>query len=108
MLTLARRTAYWFHPVLTERVHPMDLHLRGKRVLITGASKGIGAAAAEAFAEEGAHLLLAARNAEQLKALADRLRSAHQIDATTSIVDLRKAEDLARLAKEAADVDVLV
>ena len=31
----------------------MDLHLRGKRVLITGASKGIGAAAAEAFAEEG-------------------------------------------------------
>lgn len=31
----------------------MDLHLRGKRVLITGASKGIGAAATEAFAEEG-------------------------------------------------------
>ena len=34
----------------------MDLHLRGKRVLITGASKGIGAAAAEAFAEEGCDL----------------------------------------------------
>lgn len=86
----------------------MDLHLRGKRVLITGASKGIGAAAAEAFAEEGAHLLLAARSGEQLKALAERLRSAHQIDATTSIVDLRKSEDVARLAREAADIDVLV
>ncbi len=86
----------------------MDLHLRGKRVLITGASKGIGAAAAEAFAEEGAHLLLAARSGDQLKALADRLRSAHQIDAATSIVDLRKEEDVARLAKEAADIDVLV
>lgn len=86
----------------------MDLHLRGKRVLITGASKGIGAAAAEAFAEEGAHLLLAARNGEQLRALADGLRSAHQIDATTSIVDLRRPEDLARLAKEAADIDILV
>src|SRR5206468_1040573 len=57
----------------------MDLHLRGKRVLITGASKGIGAAAAEAFAEEGCHLRLAARSGEQLEALADRLRSAHAI-----------------------------
>ena len=47
----------------------MDLHLRGKRVLITGASKGIGAAAAEAFAEEGCDVMLAARNDEQLKAL---------------------------------------
>ena len=56
----------------------MDLHLRGKRVLITGASKGIGAAAAEAFAEEGCHLRLAARSGEALKALADRLRSQHQ------------------------------
>src|SRR6202047_5590797 len=86
----------------------MDLHLRGKRVLITGASKGIGAAAAESFAEEGAHLLLAARNGEQLKALADRLRSAHQIDAATIVTDLRKPEDIARLGKEAADIDILV
>ena len=86
----------------------MDLHLRGKRVLITGASKGIGAAAAEAFAEEGAHLLLAARNGEQLKALADRLRSAHQIDAATIVTDLRKGEDITRLVKEAANIDILV
>ena len=86
----------------------MDLHLRGKRVLITGASKGIGAAAAESFAEEGCHLRLAARGGEQLKALADRLRSVHRIDATTHMVDLRKSEDLARLAKDAADVDILV
>src|SRR6201990_742795 len=86
----------------------MDLHLRGKRVLITGASKGIGAAAGEAFAEEGAHLLLAARNGEQLKALADRLRSAHQIDAATIVTDLRKGEDITRLVKEAANIDILV
>src|SRR6202030_4168650 len=88
--------------------NPMDLHLRGKRVLITGASKGIGAAAAEAFAEEGCHLRLAARSGDQLKALAERLRSAHQIDATAHVVDLRKPEDLARLAKDASDIDILV
>ena len=86
----------------------MDLHLRGKRVLITGASKGIGAAAAEAFAEEGAHLLLAARSGDQLKALAERLRSTHQIDAATIVTDLRKPEDITRLVKAAADIDILV
>ena len=86
----------------------MDLHLRGKRVLITGASKGIGAAAAEAFAEEGCDLRLAARNGEQLKALADRLRSNHQIDASVHVTDLRKPEDLAKLAKDASDIDILV
>jgi NAD(P)-dependent dehydrogenase (short-subunit alcohol dehydrogenase family) len=86
----------------------MDLHLRGKRVLITGASKGIGAAAAEAFAEEGCDVMLAARNGEQLKALCERLRSAHQIGATAHVVDLRKPEDIARLVKDAADIDILV
>jgi NAD(P)-dependent dehydrogenase (short-subunit alcohol dehydrogenase family) len=86
----------------------MDLHLRGKRVLITGASKGIGAAAAEAFAEEGADVRLAARSGDQLKALADRLRSAHQIDATAHVVDLRNPADIARLVTDAADIDILV
>jgi len=86
----------------------MDLHLSGKRVLITGASKGIGAAAAKAFAEEGCHVRLAARSGDQLKALAERLRAAHQIDATAHVVDLRKSEDVARLAQEAGDIDILV
>jgi NAD(P)-dependent dehydrogenase (short-subunit alcohol dehydrogenase family) len=86
----------------------MDLHLRGKRVLITGASKGIGAAAAQAFAEEGCHLRLAARNVEQMQALADRLRSSHQIDVAVHGVDLRKPEDLASLAAAAVDIDILV
>jgi NAD(P)-dependent dehydrogenase (short-subunit alcohol dehydrogenase family) len=86
----------------------MDLHLRGKRVLITGASKGIGAAAAEAFAEEGCDVMLAARNGEQLNALTERLRFAHQISATAHVVDLRKGEDIAKLARDAADIDILV
>lgn len=86
----------------------MDLHLRGKRVLITGASKGIGAAAAEAFAEEGCDLRLAARNVAQMQTLADRLRASHQIDVAVHSVDLRKPDDLAALAAAATDIDVLV
>src|SRR3979490_591850 len=86
----------------------MDLHLRGKRVLITGASKGIGAAAAESFADEGHHVMLAARSGDQLKALAERLRSAHQIDATAHVADLRKPEDITKLVKDASDTDILV
>ena len=86
----------------------MDLHLRGKRVLITGASKGIGAAAAEAFAEEGCDLRLAARSGDQLNALADRLRSTHQISASVHVTDLRKSEDIARLVTDASDIDILV
>jgi NAD(P)-dependent dehydrogenase (short-subunit alcohol dehydrogenase family) len=86
----------------------MDLHLKGKRVLITGASKGIGAAAAEAFAEEGAHVRLAARNGDAMDALAKKLRAEHGVEVSAHTVDLRKPDDLARLAKEAADVDILV
>lgn len=86
----------------------MDLHLRGKRVLITGASKGIGAAAAEAFAEEGCDLHLAARSTELLTALAERLRKSHQINVTTHIVDLRNSNDITRLATATGDIDVLV
>lgn len=86
----------------------MDLKLRGKSVLITGASKGIGAAAAEAFAEEGCNLHLAARSLEALNAVAERLRQSHAVNIVVHAVDLRSAPDLARLAAEAADIDILI
>jgi NAD(P)-dependent dehydrogenase (short-subunit alcohol dehydrogenase family) len=43
----------------------MDLELRGKSVLVTGASKGTGLECAEAFAAESANVHLASRNAGQ-------------------------------------------
>ncbi len=86
----------------------MDLHLRGKRVLITGASRGIGAAAAETFASEGCNLHLAARDKAALDALAARLRPAHGVDVRVQVTDLRNAADLAALAAAADDIDVLV
>jgi NAD(P)-dependent dehydrogenase (short-subunit alcohol dehydrogenase family) len=48
--------------------------LSGKTVIVTGASRGIGAAAAEAMAAEGASLMLLARGASEITALATRLR----------------------------------
>jgi len=86
----------------------MDLQLRGKSVLITGASKGIGAAAAEVFAEEGCDVHIAARSGDALKALAEKLAKAHGIKAVAHTVDLRNADDIARLAAAAKDVDILV
>ena len=53
---------------------PLGL-LTGKVVLITGASRGIGAAAARLFAREGATVVLAARNAEALDQLVEEIRA---------------------------------
>ncbi|HXQ09886.1 MAG TPA: SDR family oxidoreductase [Caulobacteraceae bacterium] len=88
----------------------MDLNLRGKTVLITGASKGIGAAAAEVFAEEGCDLILAARSADALAEIAGRLARQHNIKAVPHPADLREPRDLDGLAAaaDAAKVDILV
>jgi NAD(P)-dependent dehydrogenase (short-subunit alcohol dehydrogenase family) len=86
----------------------MDLNLGNKKVLITGASKGIGAAIAESFAVEGAQVLLNARDSAGLKSLAESLRSRFQVRAEAHPADLRNSNDIAKLAAECADIDILV
>ncbi len=63
--------------------------LRDKIVFITGASSGIGAACARAFAAQGAKVLLAARRLERIQALADELQKEHGAAAHTFQLDVR-------------------
>src|ERR1019366_9028015 len=80
----------------------------GKTVLITGASKGIGAAAASVFAEEGCDLHLAARGEAALEALAQRLTAEHGVSVVVHAVDLRETAAIDLLAVAAAEADILV
>ncbi|MGL6236321.1 MAG: SDR family oxidoreductase [Segniliparus sp.] len=85
--------------------------LDGKRVLITGSSSGIGKAAARQFAARGAHVLLVARRAEELEAVAAEIRAAGG-SARALPCDLRDLDAVDALAAEVVaehgGVDVLV
>src|SRR2546421_243152 len=82
----------------------MDLGLKGKSVLVTGGSKGIGLACAKAFAAEGCRLHLAARDRERL----GRAKSELAGDVAIHAVDLRDGAALRQLARDCAEVDILV
>lgn len=80
-------------------------NLEGKRVLITGASSGIGKATAEECAKCGAQLVLNARNKERLKATLDSLEGEGH---SMIIADLTKLEDLMNLVDQLETIDGVV
>ena len=86
----------------------MDLRLRGKRALVTGGSKGIGAAAAASLAAEGCDLVLVSRTESVLAATADGIRARHQVRVEVLAADLAAAGEAGRVAAAAGAVDVLV
>ena len=89
----------------------MDLGLKGKRAVITGGSKGIGRAIAQGFADEGAHVSICARNADEVAATVAALQ-AKGVKAFGRALDVADAPALAQwIADSAAElggIDALV
>lgn len=85
--------------------------LSGKLALVTGASRGIGAATAEALAREGAHVILVARTAKALEEVEDRIHAAGG-SATIAPLDLTDGEAIGKLGAAVSErwgaLDILV
>ena len=85
--------------------------LSGRLALVTGASRGIGAATAEALAASGAHVILVARTAATLEEIEERIHNAGGT-ATIAPLDLTDGEGIGKLAGAVAErwekLDILV
>ncbi|ESZ86866.1 MAG: oxidoreductase [Blastomonas sp. CACIA14H2] len=88
-----------------------EKNLQGQLALVTGASRGIGAATARALAAHGAHVILTARTAKDLEAVEDAIFEAGG-SATIAPLDLTDGDNIARLAAAIAGrwqaLDILV
>src|SRR5712691_4413225 len=90
----------------------MELGLKGKVAVVTGASRGIGAGIARVLAGEGVDVLLVARDAAALRARAEEIKSRHQVGAQIFSADLREEGAAAACVQAAVQslggIDILV
>src|SRR3954469_23327088 len=86
----------------------MELGLRGRKALVTGASKGIGRACAEVLAEEGCDIVLVSRTAADLEAVRAKIAGEHNVSVRYFALDLSDSKNVDKLAAECADIDLLV
>lgn len=86
----------------------MELGLRGKKALITGASKGIGRACAEVLAGEGCDVVLISRTAADLDKARSEITAKHNVGVRVFALDLSDGKNVDRLAAECSDIDILV
>ncbi|MCB2111317.1 MAG: SDR family oxidoreductase [Defluviimonas sp.] len=86
----------------------MDLGVRGRRALVTGASKGLGRGCAAALAAAGVDLVLNARGEAALAQTAAALEAEHGVAVTAVAADVTEAAGRARVLAAAGEVDILV
>lgn len=86
----------------------MDLNLRGRTALITGASKGIGRAIAAVLAREGCNLILVSRTAADLEATRKEIAASNNVSVVTRALDLSVSTATDELARAYPDIDILV
>jgi NAD(P)-dependent dehydrogenase (short-subunit alcohol dehydrogenase family) len=86
----------------------MDLGLQNRKILITGASQGIGEGLAAAYAAEGCNLYLVARSGDKLEGIAAQIRERHKVVVQVLALDITEAGAVERIAAFAPDTDVLV
>jgi 3-oxoacyl-[acyl-carrier protein] reductase len=86
----------------------MDLGLKGRRAIVTAASRGLGLAAARSLAREGVALTLNARSPEPLEAAAERVRAEFEVPVATVAADVTTPEGRRAILAEAGEVDILV
>jgi len=86
----------------------MDLNLRGRTALITGASKGIGLSIGEVLAEEGCNVILVSRTQADLDAARTKILSRANVGVTVHALDLSNSASIDKLAEMHGDVDMLI
>jgi 3-oxoacyl-[acyl-carrier protein] reductase len=86
----------------------MDLGLRGKKALITGASRGIGRACAEVLASEGCDVVIVSRTQADLDAARDKILGQSNVSVCTFAMDLSDSKNADILAAECPDTDILI
>jgi len=84
------------------------MEIAGKRILLTGATGGIGRAIAVALADRGGSLVLSSRKAEELSALAESLSGGGHSTAVSDLAEIGAAVELAAAATAAGPIDILV
>jgi len=86
----------------------MDLNLRGRKALVTGASKGIGYATARCLAQEGCDVVLVSRTASDLEAARERILKECNVAVTVEPRDISDSKSPPALAQKYPDLDILV